>query len=110
MERSSINWRHRPDVQAVSKAVQPYIDSWGVDTVAGKLLPLLVEWDLRQGPSRLQADDKIAFEPISITKMSAAGRMGRPAAAGREPEDNAPPPAAKVRLVGHSGMRCLRCT
>jgi hypothetical protein len=49
--RNVFTWRHRPDVRAISDVMCGYIHEWSYAQVRLKLLPLLLEWDVRQGPA-----------------------------------------------------------
>lgn len=44
-------WRARPDVDALYSIFRGRnILEWDYETLRGKLRPLLIEWDMRQGP------------------------------------------------------------
>jgi hypothetical protein len=70
-------WRQRPDVRAVADLMRSYLSAWDYRLVRVKLLPLLLEWDVRQGPGA----GGVQLRPVDIKKAvpapgAAAGGAG----------------------------------
>ncbi|KAI8470266.1 MAG: hypothetical protein J3K34DRAFT_510633 [Monoraphidium minutum] len=72
-------WRRRPDVRGVHGIMERYIPDWGYSQVRLKLLPLLLEWDVRCGPAPPPGCGA-QLRPAAIKKVSGA-RSAKPAAA-----------------------------
>ncbi|WIA12096.1 hypothetical protein OEZ85_012172 [Tetradesmus obliquus] len=70
--RNVFTWRARPDVRAIGDIMTKYIKEWDHNQVRLKLLPLLLEWDMRQGPQPSPSSG-VQFRPTGIRKVSSKG-------------------------------------
>ncbi|GAX82977.1 hypothetical protein CEUSTIGMA_g10404.t1 [Chlamydomonas eustigma] len=62
------SWSHRPNVSALCDILGKHL-GWGPSLVCSKTMPLLLEWDLRQGPNP-NPSLGVQFKPVSIQKMA----------------------------------------
>lgn len=69
LDRAEFRWAHRPDAHRVAHILIDAHLPWTREQVFLKMMPLFLEWDMRQGPTA-NPRATVFFKAVKIVKVS----------------------------------------